>query len=411
MARHVDDDVDVVASSIRRLERTPHPLDPPLAAGHRALGFGPARGCRQHDVSKLRGLREEDVLHHEVIETGKQAHRAVLVRLGSGGVLADDVHGLHLTVLHGFEHLAQVISALGRDRGVPCLLERPPLLWILDILEAGKAVRDGAHIATTLDVVLPAQGIEAAAIAADLAGEKREVDERKHVVDSVVVLGDAERPADHRSVRSRVRERDVLDGLRRHAGVLFDPLQRVRLDGFGERVEAGRRASDELAVREPVVDDFARHPVRKRDVTADVDPEPRVRPFGRARAPWIDRDQSRSVAHSFENVVEEDRMRLARIRAPQDHEVSLFSLAIRRGSSSRSEHCRQTDDTWSVSSPVTAVDVVAVHDDAGELLRDEVHLVARLRAAEHPERVWPVVASGRESSRGALHGLVPRSWA
>ena len=59
----------------------------------------------------------------------------------------------------------------------------------------GSLFGDGAHVAAALHVVLPAQRVEAAAVAADVAGEQRQVDEREHVVDRVVVLGDAERPA------------------------------------------------------------------------------------------------------------------------------------------------------------------------------------------------------------------------
>ena len=42
--------------------------------------------------------------------------------------------------------------------------------------------------------------------------------------------------------------------------------------------------------------------------------------------------------------MEEDRVRLASVRAPEDDHVGLLNLAIGRGSSSGSEHCRQTGD-------------------------------------------------------------------
>jgi hypothetical protein len=54
------------------------------------------------------------------------------------------------------------------------------------------------HVAATLDVVLTAQRIQAGTVATDVAAQEGEVDERVHVVDRVVVLGDAERPADDR---------------------------------------------------------------------------------------------------------------------------------------------------------------------------------------------------------------------
>src|SRR5439155_3390581 len=85
----------------------------------------------------------------------------------------------------------------------------------------------------------------------------------------------------------------------------------------------------------------------------------------------------------------------------------LLSLAVGRGSSSRSEHCRQTGDAWSVSSSVAAVDVVAVHDRAGELLRHKVHLVGRLRAAEHAERLRSLLTRRLKTGGGSGQRLFP----
>jgi hypothetical protein len=92
------------------------------------------------------------------------------------------------------------------------------------------------------------------------------------------------------------------------------------------------------------VDDLARDGVRERDVAADVEAEPQVRKLGRAGAPRVDRDQARAVAYAAKEVVEEDRVRLARVGAPEDDEVGLLNLLVGRGPSPGSERCRQTDD-------------------------------------------------------------------
>jgi hypothetical protein len=46
-------------------------------------------------------------------------------------------------------------------------------------------VRQRAHVAAALDVVLAAQRVEARAPAADVAGEQRQVDQRQDVVDAL----------------------------------------------------------------------------------------------------------------------------------------------------------------------------------------------------------------------------------
>src|SRR5882762_4624346 len=107
--------------------------------------------------------------------------------------------------------------------------------------------------------------------------------------------------------------------------------------------------------------------------------------------------------------MEEDRVSLTGVRAPEDDEVGLLSLAIRRGSSSGSEHRRQTGDARSVSSPVAAVDVVAVHRGPRELLSHEVHLVGRLGAAEHSESVRALGPRRGETGCRSLERLLPRS--
>ena len=60
------------------------------------------------------------------------------------------------------------------------------------------------------------------------------------------------------------------------------------------------------------------------------------------------------LLHPLEEVVEEDRMRLPGVRAPQEDDVRLLDLPVRRRPAARSEHRRQTDDARRVSGAVTA---------------------------------------------------------
>jgi hypothetical protein len=100
------------------------------------------------------------------------------------------------------------------------------------------------------------------------------------------------------------------------------------------------------------------------------------------------------VTHPFEHVVEEDRVRFPSVRAPQDNEVSLLDLAIRTRTTTSTKNSRQTGDAGGMSGAITTVNVIAPHDDTGELLRHEIHLVAGLRATKQPERLWPALGDG-----------------
>ena len=138
-------------------------------------------------------------------------------------------------------------------------------------------------------------------------------------------------------------------------------------------------------------------------------PSQRSAHCGRRRAPRIDHEQARAVVDALEQVVEEDRVRLAGVRAPEQD---------RR----RSPRSRWYDDVPppapnTVARPTTLgacqvrlqrVDVVRAHHLARELLRQEVHLVRRLRAREDPERRRGVGGTGtREAVRRAIERLVP----
>ena len=199
---------------------------------------------------------------------------------------------------------------------------------VLDVLEAGQPVRQGAHVAAALDVVLAAQRVDAAAPPTDVAGEEHEVDQRDDVVDGVVVLGDAEGPADHRLVGLREGVGELADRLGRDARLALGVLERVGLDLGPVLLEALGGVADEGLVLQARGDDLAPDRVRERDVAADVEAEPDVRPLGAARPARVDRVQAGAVADAAEEVVEEDRMRLAGIAAPQDDQVRLLGLTI-----------------------------------------------------------------------------------
>src|SRR5215469_16660373 len=83
-------------------------------------------------------------------------------------------------------------------------------------------------------------------------------------------------------------------------------------------------------------------------------------------------------------MMEENRVRFARVRAPQQNEVRILHLLIRTGGPARSENRRQTGDAWRVSSSVAAINVVAAHHCAHKLLRHVVQFVCRFRTTEHP---------------------------
>ena len=158
-ARDLGEDPQVVARLARRLDRLAHPLHPTLAVRHGALGLAPCRRGGQHHVGELGGLREEEILHDEQVERLEQMASMQHVGLALRGVLAHDVERSELPAVHRLEHRREVHAVPGRDRRVVRGVEPTASLVVgLDVLEAGELVRDRAHVAAALHVVLPAEG-------------------------------------------------------------------------------------------------------------------------------------------------------------------------------------------------------------------------------------------------------------
>src|SRR5207249_9081632 len=134
--------------------------------------------------------------------------------------------------------------------------------------------------------------------------------------------------------------------------------------------------------------------------------EPEIGPLRGRRATRIDDHQTRTAVDRLEHVVEEDRMRLAGVRAPEQDQVRVSDLLVGARPAACTEHRRQTDDAGRVSGSVTAVDVVGAESETRELLRGEVELVCRLRAAEEAGHAT-ALHRGPEPGRGAVERLVP----
>ena len=367
--------------------------------------LAPRRAGRQHHGGQLRSAGEEDVLHDEMVEALQEMNGVVALGLRLRRVLADHVERGEIAALHGLEHVRQVQPVPGRDVRAPGGIELGPSLVVEDVLEARQLVRDGAHVAAALHVVLPAQRVEPAAVAADVAAQQGEVDERQDVVDGVVVLGDAERPAQLGPIGPGVGVGQFGDDLGRHPGHLRAPLQGPLLHRGRVLLEAARGAGDEGGVVQSGVDDLAGDRVGEGDVRPDVDAQPDVGPLRGAGPAGVDAVEARAVAHAGDDVVEEDRVGLSGVRAPEDDDVGVLHLAVGGRPAACSEDCRQTDDGGSVSSAVAGVDVVRADGRAHELLGDEVHLVRRLRAREHADGIR---ALGGHNSLEPLGGTVER---
>ena len=361
------------------------------------FALAPRRRRRQHDVGQLRRLGEEDVLHDEVVEAlaaGGCACSLSASRLRR--VLADARRRARSSPRSIASNICgQVPAVPRRDRARPTPLRSLARIVVVDdVLEAGQAVGDGAHVAAALHVVLAAQRVEAGAVAADVAGQQRQVDERQHVVDPVVVLGDAERPAQLGPVGAWRRRGPARGWPRRARRSRRSPRSSVHGSteaAYSSKPVVPRSMKSRLC--QPGVDDLAgrscwraRCRCRRRG-RASVGPLRRWR-CGAGRRRTAGRRGARAFSTWWKKIG-----CVSRAFEPHRTMTSVSSTSwYERRAATGSEDCRQTDDAGSVSSAVAGVDVVRADRHADELLGDEVHLVGGLRAREHADRVRAVVS-------------------
>ena len=96
-----------------------------------------------------------------------------------------------------------------------------------DVAVARQLVRERAHVAGALHVVLAAQRVHADARPADIAGRHGEVGDGHHGGRALAVLGDAEAVVDRAIAAGGVEPRRAADRLGRHAGTASRPLPGV----------------------------------------------------------------------------------------------------------------------------------------------------------------------------------------
>ena len=214
-----------------------------------------------------------------------------------------------------------------------------------DVPVAGELVREGAHVAGALHVVLPAQRVDADALAADVAGDHGQVGHAHHHRRALGVLGDAEAVVD-RGVAGRGVEpggRAQLVGL--DAGRLGHRLGGVARVGDEGEVVVGVLAAlaHELLVVEALGDDHVGHRVDEGDVGAGQDGQVvgrlDVRAADQVDPPRVGHDQPGALAQPPLHPRGEDGVGVGRVGADQQDHVG---LARPSGSPGCRRRCRRS---------------------------------------------------------------------
>ena len=282
-------------------------------------------------------------------------------------------------------------------------------------------MRERAHVAAALHVVLSAQRVHADALAADVAGDHREVRDRHHGRAALAVLGDAEAVVDRRVGRAREQARCAANVRRGHAGLVLQRLGRV-LGPLDELLPL-RVFADVAALRDVVLlgeafgHDDVRERVEHRDVRAWLELQVEVR-FDVRRAHEVDAARvdddeagaffGRGAAQTSLHARREHRVPVGRVGADDDDAVGVVDAVEVLRSRGLAERLLQAIARRRMAHARARVDVVGAERSADQLLHEEGLLVGAARARDAADRVLAVLLlDAADLAGGVGKGLVP----
>ena len=202
---HVNENVSVKPRAFMHRNRSSHALNAALGVRKRALFFG-VTAAWQHHVGHLRRFCHEQLLHNQKIKRFQGFHHVRNVGVGAHWVFSHDVHRLQRTIKCAVELVGCVMAHRTIQRHAPRILELLEHARRCELLIAGEVVGVGAHIACALHVILPAQGVHAAAGTPNFACCHGQIRQRKHASGSRSVLGDAQAIQNGCGVRASIHQ-------------------------------------------------------------------------------------------------------------------------------------------------------------------------------------------------------------
>ena len=280
-------------------------------------------------------------MHHDELHRPQRRLDVLGVGVALGDVLALHVEPLERPADRGVEHVGDAQPGLGLDAHAPQRLVDLAHLGPRHVPVPGQLVRERAHVARPLHVVLPAQWVHPDALAAEVAGEHREVGHAHDHRRALAVLGDAEAVVDRRVGPGGVQPCGRTQLGCRDAGLELGRLGRVL--GSRDELEVGvgvlAAGAHELLVPQPLGDDDVAHRVDEGDVGAgphrQVEGRLDVRGAHQVDASGVGHDDAGTLPHPALHPRREHRVGVGRVGADHEHDVGVLDAR-------RSPGCRQT---------------------------------------------------------------------
>ena len=367
----------------------------------------------------FRRLVQEDVLDDDAFHRHQAGGDVVRVRVGLSDVLALDVHALEGAIDGLVEHVGDAQARILVEGNAPERFEGLAGGVVRHVAVARQFVRERAHVARTLDVVLSAQRVHAGAQHADIAGGHGDVGHAHDHGRALAVLGDAETVIDARGPAGGVEAGGAPDVLGVHADLVSLGLRRVAL--LGDETSPGFEIVEVAAlphiglVDQPFRNDDMRHRVDEGDVGAGLQRQVvigldmgRLHQVDPAR---IGDDELGALTQALLHPRAENGVTVGRVRTDDEDHVGMRHRGkiLRAGRGAERRH--QAVAGGRMADAGAGIDVVVAEGGANELLDEVGFLVGAARRGDAAHGILAVLGlDSLELGSGAIDRDLPRHF-
>ena len=341
------------------------------------------------------------------------------VRVRLQDVFALAVQALERALNRRIQHIGDAQARFVIDLNAPDFLEDVAHGFALHMAVAGQFMRERAHIARALHVVLPAQRVHAHTGAADIARHHRQVGNADDRGRALGMLSHAQPVIDRTVSATRIKAGRCAHFIGLHARQQLHRFGRVLglADKFGIVLEFIPIAAvaDEIFVKEPLSHDHMGQGGDDRHVGARCKCQVvrclDMRAFHHFGAARINHDQLGPLTQALFQAAGEDRVARDRIGPDHNDHIGLFYRIKVLRSSRGAQRLAQAVTRGRVADACAGVGVVVQEDRTGKFLHEIGFFVGAARRGDHADRMAPMIGNDAlHAVRGKLHRLGPRHF-
>ena len=298
------------------------------------------------------------------------------------GVLTHDIQAPDLACFRSIHNLSDSQTGLTGEGNTPGLLKLLPDGIVEYLLVGGVIGGQAAHVAGTLNVVLTAQGVDTAAVLADLAAQQCQVGGTHNALGAGGMLGDAHGIVDAGLVSLGIEPGGLLQFFLIDLADLGNHLGGVVLDHFLQGFVAFGALVDIFLILQVLGNDDVHHAVEQGHIGAGLDLQEHVCFPAQGNPAGLSHDDLGTLLLCLTDQRTDDRVSLGGVGAGDEDHILVSSFGNGVGHSTGAQGDCQTCHSGSMAQTGTVVHIVGAESSTDHLLEDVVVLVGAAGAGK-----------------------------